>query len=163
MAQKRRQRRTDEAPIPGARILLVEARFYESISDELLAGAIARLNAAKVEVETIQVPGALEIPVAAAIALDTAARAGRPFDGLVALGCVIRGETSHHDIVAGESARALMDVAVARRIPVGNGILTVDKEKQAVVRASRKGGDKGGAAASATLALVRIVRARAGK
>ncbi len=105
--------------------------------------------------------GALEIPVAAAIAVDAAVRVGKPFDGLVALGCVIRGETSHYDIVAGESARALMDLAVARRLPVGNGILTVDKERQAKVRASRKGGDKGGAAASAALALIRVARARA--
>ena len=73
---------------------------------------------------------------------------------------MIRGETSHYDIVAGESARALMDLAVARRLPVGNGILTVDKERQAKVRASRKGGDKGGAAASAALSLIRVARAR---
>jgi 6,7-dimethyl-8-ribityllumazine synthase len=162
MVQKRK-RHADEASIPGARILVVEARFYESIADELLDGAIARLKAAGVVVERIEVPGALEIPVAAAIALDAAARAGKPFDGLVALGCVIRGETSHYDIVAGESARALMDLAVARRLPVGNGILTVDKKKQAVARASRKDGDKGGAAAAAALALVRLARARAGK
>ena len=160
MAKKRQQRPPDEAPIPGARILVVEARFYEPISDELLAGALARLNAAQVDVETIQVPGALEIPVAAAIALEAAVRDGKPFDGIVALGCVIRGETSHYDIVAGESARALMDLAVTRKLPVGNGILTVDKEKQAKVRASRKGGDKGGAAASAALALVRVARTR---
>jgi 6,7-dimethyl-8-ribityllumazine synthase len=163
MIQKRQQRPSNEAPIPGARILVVEARFHEAISDELLAGALARLSAAKAEVETIRVPGALEIPAAAAIALDAAARAGRPFDGLVALGCVIRGETSHYDIVAGESARALMDLAVARRLPVGNGIVTVDKEKQAVARASRKQGDKGGAAAAAALALVRIARTPPGK
>jgi 6,7-dimethyl-8-ribityllumazine synthase len=161
MAQTRKQRTASEAPIPGARVLVVEARFYESISDELLAGALARLGMAKVDVETIQVPGALEIPVAAAIALDAAVHAGRPFDALVALGCVIRGETSHYDIVAGESARALMDLAVARKLPVGNGILTVDKERQAKVRASRKGGDKGGAAASAALALIRVARSRA--
>jgi 6,7-dimethyl-8-ribityllumazine synthase len=162
MAQKRQQRRSDETPIPGARVLVVEARFYDAISDELRAGALARLNAASVEVETISVPGALEIPVAAAIVLDAAARAGRPFDGLVALGCVIRGETSHYDIVAGESARALIDLAVGRRLPVGNGILTVDTERQAIARASRKSGDKGGAAAAAALALIRIARARAG-
>jgi 6,7-dimethyl-8-ribityllumazine synthase len=161
MAQARKQRTPNEAPIQGARILVIEARFYDSISDELLAGALARLSAAQVDVETIQVPGALEIPVAAAIAVDAAVRAGKPFDGLVALGCVIRGETSHYDIVAGESARALMDLAVARRLPVGNGILTVDKERQAKVRASRKGGDKGGAAASAALALIRVARSRA--
>jgi 6,7-dimethyl-8-ribityllumazine synthase len=161
MAQTRKQRTSSETPVPGARVLVVEARFYESISDELLAGALARLSAAQVDVETIQVPGALEIPVAAAIALDAAVRAGKPFEAVVALGCVIRGETSHYDIVAGESARALMDLAVARKLPVGNGILTVDKEKQAKVRANRKGGDKGGAAASAALALIRVARSRA--
>ena len=160
MAQTREKRPADEAPLPGARILVVEARFYEAISDELLAGATARLNAAKVEAETLQVPGALEIPVAAAIALDKAARDGKPYDGLVALGCVIRGETSHYDIVAGESARALMDLAVARKLPVGNGILTVDNEAQAMARARRGEGDKGGTAAAAALALVRLARAR---
>jgi 6,7-dimethyl-8-ribityllumazine synthase len=158
MVQKRKQRTPEEAPIPGARILVVEARFYAAIADELLAGALAKLNAAQVVVDTIEVPGALEIPVAASIAIDAAAKAGKPYDGLVALGCVIRGETSHYDIVAGESARGLMDLALARRLPVGNGILTVDKEKQATVRASREQGDKGGAAASAALALVRIAR-----
>ena len=160
MVQKRKQRTADEAPVPGARILVVEARFYSAIADELLAGALARLNAAQVEVDTIQVPGALEIPIAALIAVDAAAKTGKPYDGLVALGCVIRGETSHYDIVAGESARGLMDLALARSLPVGNGILTVDKEKQAIVRASRKRDDKGGGAASAALALVRIARAR---
>jgi 6,7-dimethyl-8-ribityllumazine synthase len=142
---------------------VVEARYYEDISDELFAGALARLQSARVDVERVEVPGALEIPAAAAIALEGATRAGNPFDGLVALGCVIRGETSHYAIVAGESARALMDLAVSRRLPVGNGILTVDKRKQALVRASRKDGDKGGAAAAAALALIRIARARAGK
>jgi 6,7-dimethyl-8-ribityllumazine synthase len=162
MAESRPPRPTDEAPLPGARILIVEAPYYEAIAAELRAGATARLKAAGVEVEHVQVPGALEIPVAAAIALDAAARAGKPFDGLVALGCVIRGETSHYDIVAGESARALMDLAVARRLPVGNGILTVDTEAQAKKRADRRQGDKGGVAAAAALALVRLARAKAG-
>ena len=159
MAQLHRLRPIQEAPIPGARILLIEARFEEAISDELVAGATARLTAAKVDVEHIRVPGALEIPIAAAIALDAAARASRPFDGLVALGCVIRGETFHFEIVAGESARALMDLGVARRLPVGNGILTVENEAQAYARAKRSEGDKGGEAASAVLALVRLARA----
>jgi 6,7-dimethyl-8-ribityllumazine synthase len=160
MARKSATQFEVEAPIPGARILVVEARFYDAISDELLAGASARLSAAQVEVETIRVPGALEIPIAATIALDAAMRSGKPFDGLVALGCVIRGETSHYDIVAGESARALMDLALSRKLPVGNGILTVDSEAQAMARARRGAGDKGGAAASAALALIRLVRAR---
>jgi 6,7-dimethyl-8-ribityllumazine synthase len=159
MTQLRPPRAAEETPIPGARVLVVEARFYAAIADELLAGATARLKQAQVEIERVQVPGALEIPVAAAIALDAAARAGRPFDALVALGCVIRGETSHYDIVAGESARALMELAVTRALPCGNGILTVDNETQAMARAARDRGDKGGAAASAALALVRLARA----
>ncbi len=93
------------------------------------------------------------------IALD-AARGAQAYDGVVALGCVIRGETSHYEIVAGESARALMDIGVMRAVPVGNGILTVDTDAQARVRASRDGGDKGGVAAAAALALVRLKRDR---
>jgi 6,7-dimethyl-8-ribityllumazine synthase len=163
MAQTRSTLPATEAPIPGARVLVVEARFHEAIADELRAGAMARLDLAKVEVEHVQVPGALEIPVAAAIALEAAIRAGRPFDGLVALGCVIRGETAHFDIVAGESARALMDLAVTRRLPCGNGILTVDTEAQALARARRGEGDKGGGAAAAALALIRLARAGAAR
>ena len=158
MTQLRPKRHAEETPLPGARILLIEARYEEAICDELLAGALARLKAAKVEIEHIRVPGALEIPVAAAILLDAAQKSGKPFDGLVALGCVIRGETAHFDIVAGESARALMDLAVARRLPVGNGILTVENEAQGFARAKRSEGDKGGEAASAALALVRLAR-----
>ena len=159
MAQLHQLRPTQETPLPGARVLLVESRFQGAIADELVAGAMARLKAAQVEVEHIRVPGALEIPVAAAIALDAAARAAKPFDGIVALGCVIRGETFHFEIVAGESARALLDLAVARKLPLGNGILTVENEAQALVRARRTEGDKGGEAASAALALIRLVRA----
>jgi 6,7-dimethyl-8-ribityllumazine synthase len=159
MAQIHQLHPIQEPPIPGARILLIEARYQEAISDELVAGAMARLHTAKIEVEHIRVPGALEIPIAAAIALDAAARASKPFDGLVALGCVIRGETAHFDIVSRESARALMDLGVARRVPVGNGILTVENEAQAMTRAKRGEGDKGGEAASAALALVRLARA----
>jgi 6,7-dimethyl-8-ribityllumazine synthase len=162
MAQLHQLRPTQETPIPGARVLVIESRFQEAIADELLAGATARLKAAQVEVEHLRVPGALEIPVAAAIALDAATRAGRPFDGVVALGCVIRGETFHFEIVAGESARALMDLAVERRLPLGNGILTVENEEQARVRANRSEGDKGGEAASAALALIRLGRAGKG-
>jgi 6,7-dimethyl-8-ribityllumazine synthase len=163
MAQMRHLRPAKEAPMPGARILLIEARFQEAISKELAAGAMARLKEAGVEVQHVRVPGALEIPIAAAIALDAAVREARPFDGLVAIGCVIRGETAHFDIVAGESARALMDLAVARRLPFGNGILTVENEAQALERAKRDNGDKGGEAASAALALIRLARTGAGK
>ncbi len=160
---KARATSAKEAPIPGARILVVEARFYQDISDHLLAGCMARLQQAGVGIEHIRVPGSLEIPVAAAIELDIAAKAGIPFDGMVALGCVIRGETLHFEIVAHESARALIDLAVARKLPLGNGILTVENRKQALVRARPDRENKGGAAASAALALVRIARMRAGR
>jgi 6,7-dimethyl-8-ribityllumazine synthase len=165
MAQVHQLRASKEAPIPGARILLIEARFNEAICEELAAGALARLKEAGVEVEHVRVPGALEIPIAAAIALDAAVRAAKPFDGVVAIGCVIRGETAHFEIVAHESARALLDLAVARRLPLGNAILTVENEAQALARAKRSEADKGGEAASAALALVRLSRthARAGK
>jgi len=107
------------------------------------------------------VPGALEAPATIAIALDAAEKAGRPYDAVVALGCVIRGETGHYDIVAGESARALMDLAVARRIPLGNGILTVENEAQALARARVSEMNKGGGAAEAALAVLRHKRALA--
>src|SRR5215813_3625899 len=154
MAGPRRAASTDEGALTGARMLVVEARYYEGIADELLAGAKRALEAAHVAYDVATVPGALEIPQAIVIALDAAAKRKAPYDGVVALGCVIRGETSHYDIVAGESARALMDIAVARGIPVGNGILTVDTAAQAKVRAALDQGDKGGAAARAALSLV---------
>jgi len=163
MAQPHPSRPVEEAPILGARILLIESRFHEELADELVAGALARLESARVKFEPIAVPGALEIPIAAAIALDAAVQAGKPFDGIVALGCVIRGETAHFDIVAQESARALMDIALARKIALGNGILTVENEAQAWARARRSEGDAGGAAASAALALVRIARAHSSR
>jgi 6,7-dimethyl-8-ribityllumazine synthase len=149
-----------DAPLKGARILVVESGYYEDIAATLLAGAKRRLDAAKASYDVVTVPGALEIPQAAVIALQ-AARGTRAYDGVVALGCVIRGETSHYDIVAGESARALMEIGVARGVPVGNGILTVDTEKQAHKRAALDGGDKGGVAAAAALALVRLKQDRA--
>lgn len=163
MAKPRRTASGSNRDLKGARVLVVEARFYEEISEALYAGAARVLKAAGVAFDRIAVPGALEIPPAIAIAVDAAKETGRPYDGAVALGCVIRGETSHYDIVAGESARALMDLAVAWRLPVGNGILTVDKEEQAVVRARRGKWDKGAAAANAALALIRIKRRAAAK
>jgi 6,7-dimethyl-8-ribityllumazine synthase len=132
-------------------LLIVEARFYEPISDLLLAGASRVLEAAGASFETVTVPGALEIPAAIRIALDC----GR-FDAFVALGCVIRGETSHYDIVAGESARGLMELGLQRGALIGNGILTTDSGAQAHVRADPEGKDKGGAAAKAALALWRL-------
>ena len=142
----------------GARILIVEARYYEQLSDALLAGAIGALNEAGATHDVLTVPGALEIPTALAIALDAAAARKKPYDGAVALGCVILGETFHFEIVSEQSARGLMDVSIARKIPIGNGILTVDTEAQAWARARVTEGDKGGAAARAALALVEIKR-----
>lgn len=144
-------------PLQGARVLIVESAYYGDIADVLLAGAKRSLDAAGVGYDVVTVPGALEIPQATAMALNGASGA-QSYDGVVALGCVIRGETSHYDIVAGESARALMDIAVRREIPVGNGILTVDNATQAKVRAALDGGDKGGAAAKAVLSLLRLRR-----
>jgi 6,7-dimethyl-8-ribityllumazine synthase len=143
-------------PLPGRRVIVVEARFYEDLADELLRGARAALDAAEVETVVLTVPGALEIPTALTIALDAAAAAGRPFDAAVALGCVIRGETGHYDIVAGESARALMDLSIARALPLGNGILTVENDDQAWARARVDDLDKGGGAALAALQVLRI-------
>ena len=137
----------------GARFLIVEGRFYDHINDELVAGAQEAFAAAGASADVVTLPGALEIPAAIAIVLDAAAAKRQPYDGVVALGCVIRGETGHYDIVAGESARALMDLSVARKLPLGNGILTVETEAQALVRARRDEMNKGGGAAEAALAL----------
>ena len=154
MAKPRRAGDRNERALKEARILVVEARFYDDIADLLLKGASRALKKAAAAFDKVTVPGALEIPPAIAIALDAAERGGRPYDGVVALGCVIRGETSHYDIVAGESARALMDIGVSRKLPVGNGILTVDTEAQARARARPDKWDKGGGAAKAALALL---------
>lgn len=144
--------------LEGARVLIVEGRYYEALADELLAGARAVLEAAGVEVSVITVPGALEVPIAAEIALDAAEMSGDAIDAVVGLGVVIRGETYHFEIVAGESARGLMDLGLGRALPVGNGILTVDTEAQAWERARVSEGDKGGAAAAAALSLLRLRR-----
>ena len=133
-----------------ARILIVEARFYAHLNDMLVAGARAALEAAGLEVEVLTVPGALEIPGAIALA----AEAGL-YDGFVAIGVVIRGETYHFEIVAGESARAVMALTMDG-IAIGNGILTVENEAQALVRADPAQKDKGGEAAKATLALLAL-------
>jgi 6,7-dimethyl-8-ribityllumazine synthase len=141
---------------------VVEARYYEGIADELLAGAQAAIEAAGAKPELVTVDGALEIPAMIAIALDGAKAAGRPYEAAVALGCVIRGETGHYDIVAGESARALMDLSVAERLPIGNGILTVNTEEQAWARARVSEMDKGGGAARAALGVLAHSRRLAG-
>ena len=131
-----------------ARILIVEARYYAHLNDMLLAGARRALDGHEVEVVTV--PGALEVPGAISIAAD-----GGEFDAYVGLGVVIRGETYHFEIVAGESARGIMALTMDG-LPVGNGILTVENEAQAIVRADPAQGDKGGDAARAALALLQV-------
>jgi 6,7-dimethyl-8-ribityllumazine synthase len=148
-----------EASLKGARILVVEARYYDDIADALLSGVISALDDVGAIHDRITLPGALEIPTALAIALDAATARKKPYDGAVALGCVIMGETFHFEIVSEQSARGLMDVSIARKIPIGNGILTVDTEAQAWARARVTEGDKGGEAARAALTLIRIKRA----
>ncbi|GAB4068882.1 6,7-dimethyl-8-ribityllumazine synthase [Ancylobacter sonchi] len=144
--------------LDGARILIVEGRFYDDLNDELLAGARAAVEAVGASCEVVTVPGALEVPTAIALALDNAEADGKPFDAAVALGCVVRGETYHFEIVAGESSRALIDLSVARKLPLGNGILTVENDEQAWVRARVSDGNKGGGAVEAALALLRLKR-----
>ncbi|MEE3120281.1 MAG: 6,7-dimethyl-8-ribityllumazine synthase [Pseudomonadota bacterium] len=130
-------------------ILIVEARFYDALADALVEGAVHVLEEEGCQYERAQVPGVLEIPVAIACA----ARTGK-YDGYVALGVVIRGETTHYDIVCGESARGLMDLGVRDGLAIGNGIQTVENEQQAWARCNRSDKDKGGGAAKAALALL---------
>ncbi len=158
MAEPRRTRTEKDERVSGARILVVEARFYEDIADALLAGATAALDEAGASHDRITVPGALEIPAAIAIALDAAEKNGTPYDAAIALGCVVRGDTIHFEIVSMESSRALMDIAVARKVPLGNGIITVNTEAQAWARARASELNKGGDAARAALAMLRIKR-----
>jgi 6,7-dimethyl-8-ribityllumazine synthase len=143
------------------RVLIVESRYYEHIATALLDGATAALDAARVQFQRITVAGALEIPPAILFAANAGQDGGELFDGYVALGCVIRGETYHFEIVAGESARGLMDLGLQHGLCIGNGILTVENEHQAEVRAARGGSDKGGDAARACLSLI-DARARFG-
>jgi 6,7-dimethyl-8-ribityllumazine synthase len=131
-----------------ARLLIVEARFYDHLNDLLLAGARAAIEAAGHEHETATVPGALEVPAAIALAGET----GR-YDAFVALGVVIRGETWHFEIVAGESARGIMALTLDG-LAIGNGILTVEDEAQALARARPEEKDKGGEAARAAIAMM---------
>jgi 6,7-dimethyl-8-ribityllumazine synthase len=161
MAGPRRGKRDDKVR-KGARILVVEARFYDDIADALLAGATKALKEAGAQFDCLSVPGSLEIPTAIAIALDDAQRRRRPYDGAVALGCVIRGDTIHFEIVSHQSARGLMELSVARKVPIGNGIITVDTEVQAWARARMEEQDKGGDAARAALALIGL-KQRLGK
>ena len=139
-----------------ARILIVEARFYDPLGDLLLKGARAAIEAGGHAHETVTVPGALEVPAAIALAAET----GR-YDGFVALGVVIRGETYHFEIVAGESARGIMALALDG-LAIGNGILTVENEAQALARARPDEKDKGGEAAKTALAMMALKERFAG-
>ena len=138
-------------------VLIIEARFYEDIADELARGAMDELNAHGIAYERLSVPGALEIPLALSLALANGfvGRAGR-HRGCIALGCVIRGETAHYDIVARESAAGLHQLAVEHAVPIGNGILTCESREQAWARASVEGRNKGRDAARACLALMEL-------
>jgi 6,7-dimethyl-8-ribityllumazine synthase len=137
-------------------LLIVEARFYDDLADALLEGAKAALDEAGATYDVATVPGALEIPAVISFALDGAEESGTEYDGFVALGTVIRGETHHFDIVANESARALMDLSVDESVAVGNGVLTTENDEQAWARARRSEGDKGGFAARAALTMIAL-------
>src|SRR5258705_10079043 len=144
---------------PAPHVMIVEARFYADIADELLRGAVDALEAAGATYDRISVPGAFEIPAAIALAVNTAEASGRVrFDGYLALGCVIRGETTHYDYVCGESARALQDLSCQHRIALGFGILTVENDAQALARARVGEKNKGGDAAKACLAMIEMRR-----
>src|SRR5229473_8380158 len=141
-------------------IMIVEAPYYAHVSEELAKGAIAALDAAGASYERFVVPGAFEIPAAIRFAVEAQADGAREarLDGYVALGCVIRGETTHYDYVCGESARGLMDLSVYKKVAIGYGIVTVNNVDQAWARAATDRGDKGGDAAHACLAMVALGR-----
>ena len=133
------------------KFLIVEARFYNDILDALVDGAIKQLELNKFEYDRLEVPGALEIPAAVAMTAQTGS-----YSGFIALGCVIRGETSHYDTVSAESARGLMQLSCERHLVIGNGIITVENREQAWSRASVSDKDKGGAAALAAIKMLAI-------
>ncbi len=158
-----------------AHVLIIEAPYYDDVSGALASGALAELEARGATFERIEVPGALEIPqvlaqvlaqnstqvprqTAAQSTLDTKSASARKFDGVIALGCVIRGETAHYDIVVNNANHWLMELAITNKIPLGNGILTVDTHDQAMARANGGRAGKGGDAAHACLRLVEIGR-----
>jgi 6,7-dimethyl-8-ribityllumazine synthase len=155
MAEARRELKALPS-VDGAKFLIVEARYYDGIGEMLLTGATRALEAVGATYDVVNVPGALEIPAAIRILTK-----GGGYSGAIALGCVIRGETYHFEIVAGESSRAIMDLTVKKMLAIGNGILTVENEAQAIVRADPAQGDKGGDAARAAITLHHL-RNRAG-
>lgn len=134
-------------------LLIVEARFYDHLADGLLEGAKQHLDKAGVTYDVVTVPGALEIP---GVIANAAKCDDLHYDGYVALGCVIRGETYHFEIVANESCRGIMELTIRKRLAIGNGILTVENEKQAIARASVNDKDKGGFAADAALKMIAL-------
>lgn len=139
------------------RLLIVEARFYDDLADALLEGATQALSAFGAQYDVVTVPGALEIPAAIAFAEEAGHRpAGHRYDGYVALGTVIRGETYHFEIVSNESARGIMELTIGKRLCIGNGVLTTEDEEQAWARARISEGDKGGGAARAALAMIAL-------
>jgi 6,7-dimethyl-8-ribityllumazine synthase len=138
----------------GPHILIVEAPYYEHIAAELAKGALAALERAGASYERVAVPGAFEIPATIELAIRGMATGGTRYDGFLALGCVIRGETSHYDYVCGESARGLQDLALRHAAAIGFGILTVENEAQALARADVGRKDKGGEAAAACLRMI---------
>jgi 6,7-dimethyl-8-ribityllumazine synthase len=135
------------------RVLIGVAPYYRDIADQLLAGATAALKQARAEVDVVEVPGALEVPTAIAIAAES-----DRYEGYVALGCVIRGETTHYDTVCNDSSRGLALLGVERRLAIGNGILTVENRAQAEARANPEDMNKGGGAAEAALHLIGLRR-----
>ena len=148
--------------VKGAHVLIIEARYYDAIADALIADALEELDAAGVTYERVAVPGALEIPQVLAAAIDAELAGGdledTEFDGAIALGCVIRGETAHYDIVCNNANHWLMEQATRFTVPFGNGILTVDTEVQAIERAKGGRQGKGGAAARACLRMIELQR-----
>lgn len=133
------------------KVLIIQSIFYEKIAKFLLDGATAKLKEKNVQFEVVTVPGAFEVPAVIAMANKT-----KRYSGYVALGCVIRGETTHYDYVCQESARGLNDLAIHKKLAIGNGILTVENEEQAIRRADPKQKDKGGFAANACVEMIRL-------
>ena len=153
MAEPQRASAMKLPQLEGARFLVIEARYYDAIGDLLLRGARQAIESRGGVIDIVNVPGALEIPPAARMIA-----ANGVYAGAIALGCVIRGETYHFEIVANESSRGLMDIGIIQQFPVGNGILTVESEEQAIVRADPQQGDKGGDAARAAMVLYDLKR-----
>jgi 6,7-dimethyl-8-ribityllumazine synthase len=143
-------------PKKKSHLLIIEARFHDDLADALLDGATNALDEAGATYDVVTVPGSLEIPAVITFALDGMGEGGKDYDGFVALGAIIRGDTYHFDIVANESSRALMDLSVQEAIAIGNGILTTENDAQAWTRAKRSEGDKGGFAARAALTMIAL-------